>query len=70
MKHEHAGGGVSQMVMMVVMMAGMCLAIPLSLAVLGALGVPSVVAFGVAGVLLLACVFGHRFLMRHPGREV
>ncbi len=51
--------------MMIVLMAGMCLAVPLSLAVLGALGVPTVLAFGVAGALLLACVFGHRFLMRH-----
>ena len=51
--------------MMIALMAGMCLAMPLSLAVLGALGVPTVLAFAVAGALLLVCVFGHRFLMRH-----
>ena len=51
--------------MMIALMAAMCLAMPLSLAVLGALGVPTVLAFGVAGALLLVCVFGHRFLMRH-----
>ncbi len=65
MDHQHAKSGTSQTVMMIVLMAGMCLAVPLSLAVLGALGVPSVLAFGVAGALLVACVFGHRLLMRH-----
>ncbi|HEY4669297.1 MAG TPA: hypothetical protein VIH05_05935 [Tepidiformaceae bacterium] len=65
MDHQHARSGTSQAIMMIALMAAMCLAMPLSLAVLGALGVPTVLAFGVAGALLLACVFGHRFLMRH-----
>lgn len=49
---------------MLVMMMAICLLMPLSLVVLGALGAPLPVTVAVVAGLLFLCVFSHRF-MKH-----